>query len=65
MLESQTFSIICSILLALIALVAYQLFSHKHPLPPGPPGKFISGNLHQVPKSEGWRTYEKWAKTYG
>jgi hypothetical protein len=65
MFDSQTFSIICSILLALLGLVAYRLFSHKHPLPPGPPGKLISGNLHQLPKNESWRTYAKWAETYG
>jgi len=63
--DSQTFSIICSTLLVLITLVAYQLFSHKHPLPPGPPGKLISGSLYQLPKNESWRTYAKWAETYG
>ncbi|KIM82350.1 hypothetical protein PILCRDRAFT_8150 [Piloderma croceum F 1598] len=65
MLDSQTFSIISSILLALLGLVAYRLFSYNHPLPPGPPGKLISGNLHQLPKNESWRTYAKWAETYG
>jgi hypothetical protein len=65
MRDIHTFSIVGSILLVLLGLIAYQLVSRKHPLPPGPPGKLISGNLHQLPESDGWRTYAKWAETYG
>ncbi|OJA14465.1 hypothetical protein AZE42_12230, partial [Rhizopogon vesiculosus] len=27
------------------------------PLPPGPPPKFFTGNAHQLPQKEHWRTY--------
>jgi hypothetical protein len=65
LLDSNTYSIVGCILLAFLGLVIYRLASHKLPLPPGPPGKLISGNVHQLPKSEGWRTYAEWAETYG
>ncbi|KDR82002.1 hypothetical protein GALMADRAFT_60016 [Galerina marginata CBS 339.88] len=34
-------------------------------LPPGPKQKWITGNLHQLPRAEPWLTYESWSKTYG
>jgi len=34
-------------------------------LPPGPKRKFITGNLHQLPRVEPWLTFTSWAKTYG
>ncbi|KAF7314914.1 Cytochrome P450 [Mycena indigotica] len=35
------------------------------PLPPGPPKRFLIGNLHQLPKSKQWLAYAEWAKQYG
>ncbi|OAX32366.1 cytochrome P450, partial [Rhizopogon vinicolor AM-OR11-026] len=35
------------------------------PLPPGPSPKFFTGNAHQLPQKEHWRTYAAWAETYG
>jgi hypothetical protein len=57
--------IVGSAVLALLVFFAHRLAYRKLPLPPGPPAKFISGNVHQVPKSEPWRTYAKWLETYG
>ena len=65
MFDNSTFSITSFILLALLGLVTYQWASHKMPLPPGPLGKLITGNAHQLPKIDGYRTFAKWAETYG
>jgi hypothetical protein len=54
-----------TILLFLLGLIIYRFASHTLPLPPGPPGKLISGNVHQLPKGNAWQTYAKWAETYG
>ena len=34
-------------------------------LPPGPPGKFISGNANDMPTRLQWETFSQWAKDYG
>jgi len=54
-----------TILALIVASVVYQLTSNKLPLPPGPPAEILSGNVHQVPKSEPWRTFAKWSEIYG
>jgi hypothetical protein len=38
---------------------------HPAPLPPGPPGLPIIGNILDVPNEEPWLTYSHWAKEYG
>ncbi|KAJ7777860.1 cytochrome P450 [Mycena maculata] len=35
------------------------------PLPPGPPRRFFTGNLHQIPRKQRWLQYAEWAKEYG
>lgn len=34
-------------------------------LPPGPPRKFLIGNLFDIPLEKEWQTYDKWSKVYG
>ncbi|KAF8914418.1 cytochrome P450 [Gymnopilus junonius] len=34
-------------------------------LPPGPKQKWLTGNLHQLPRIYPWLTFASWAKTYG
>lgn len=35
------------------------------PLPPGPPGKAIIGNLHDIPELLPWQKYREWTERYG
>jgi hypothetical protein len=35
------------------------------PLPPGPPGLPIVGNIFDWPKDEAWRTFAEWSHKYG
>ncbi|KDR84295.1 hypothetical protein GALMADRAFT_205982 [Galerina marginata CBS 339.88] len=34
-------------------------------LPPGPKPRFLTGNLHQLPKTTPWLTFTSWSKLYG
>ncbi|KAF7342026.1 Cytochrome P450 [Mycena venus] len=53
-------------LLILLAILWRRIISPQRlPLPPGPPRKFITGNLHQLPTSQPWLKYAEWAKEYG
>ncbi|KAK0222599.1 hypothetical protein EDD85DRAFT_779399 [Armillaria nabsnona] len=63
-----------TLLLAILlsgALVLYRLalliLHRRLPLPPGPKGLPLIGNLWNVPRTvdHPWRTYAKWATTYG
>lgn len=66
MFDGDAHSIVVSTLLVLLGLIiTYGLASRKQSLPPGPPGKLISGNAHQLPNTKRWLTYAKWAETYG
>lgn len=35
------------------------------PLPPGPPGLPVIGNIFDVPADEFWRKYKEWSDQYG
>ena len=35
------------------------------PLPPGPKGYPLIGNLFDMPKDKPWLVYDEWRKTYG
>lgn len=49
----------------LYRIVGPALARSSRPLPPGPPGLPVVGNLHQHPKSHPWLQYHEWSKTYG
>ncbi|KAJ6591168.1 cytochrome P450 [Mycena vulgaris] len=59
------------IILALFVALSAVLLRHfvlprrRFPLPPGPPPRFLTGNLHQLPSKEPWLTYAEWSKEYG
>jgi hypothetical protein len=38
---------------------------HSMPLPPGPPGGLILGNMSQYPASDPYTKFAEWARTYG
>lgn len=49
-----------------IVLVAGLLTRRKRlPLPPGPPGLPILGNIYDVPKTHEWLAYQQWARDFG
>lgn len=62
---------IWTLIVVLLSLAIAKLFRTLRsrrpdlPLPPGPPQRFWSGNLHQHPKTQPWLMYASWAKIYG
>lgn len=52
-------------LVILFVVVHRNLRPKQLPLPPGPPGLPIIGNLLQAPKSYPWLQFDKWKKQYG
>ncbi|KAJ7584337.1 cytochrome P450 [Mycena floridula] len=55
------------VVLSAAALILLRFWQGKKclPLPPGPPGVPILGNLFDFPLEYGWLTYGKWADTFG
>lgn len=57
---------LATVLLALaLALFLRQSNSRKGPLPPGPKGWPLIGNMLDLPKSRPWVQMEKWTREYG
>lgn len=55
----------------IITILALWTYTTKRPgprllpLPPGPKGLPIIGNLFDMPNEKSWRVYDEWFKTYG
>ncbi|GAA6017347.1 hypothetical protein JCM10207_005602 [Rhodosporidiobolus poonsookiae] len=66
---SSTFATLPNALLGCLVTVAvlflFRQRRAKGPLPPGPPGLPIVGNLFDVPKSRPWVKFEEWTREYG
>lgn len=52
---------------ASIALfLLYKLYSRNRlPLPPGPKGILVIGNIFDMPSTRPWETFAKWGEQYG
>lgn len=56
------------VLIAVITTVAIYYavaLARRLPLPPGPKSKLISGNAHQLPSNEPWKTFAEWSARFG
>ena len=54
------------LVLIAIALAAFlRRGRHALPLPPGPKGLPLIGNLLDIPLDKPWKVYDSWSKQYG
>ena len=59
---TYTFSLLC----VYFVVKALKKFSNPRlPLPPGPKGYPIIGNILDIPAAAPWRTFEEWSRSYG
>ncbi|PQE17120.1 cytochrome P450 protein [Rutstroemia sp. NJR-2017a BBW] len=63
-MHPATYAVIAGLLIGAY-VVTRRKSTSSLPLPPGPKPLPIIGNLHQAPKSYGWRKYREWSKQYG
>ena len=64
-LLSET-ALLLILLYGIFRLVGYFVQQKSYlPLPPGPKGSLITGNLHQLPKVNAWKTYMQWSRHFG
>lgn len=64
-MESWNLLVILVTSIFVLLLWSYGRVYSRLPLPPGPPGSFISGNLHIVMPKLPWVTYTDWKDVYG
>jgi len=63
---SQLVAILTTVTVALIFLHLKRKNGRSYlPLPPGPKGLPVIGNLRDMPTSFEWETYHKWSKELG
>lgn len=70
----MTFPLITTALSAVVLSLAWLIYGWKQgrkdnirglPLPPGPKGYPIIGNLLDLPPDKPWVTFHEWSKIYG
>ncbi|KZT68589.1 cytochrome P450 [Daedalea quercina L-15889] len=57
-------SSVVSLALIVAFVVAALVTRRKRPLPPGPKGLPLLGNIYDVPKSREWLAYQHWSREY-
>jgi hypothetical protein len=62
--DSWTFAIFGGVVILLVVGLYPKGSKSKYPLPPGPEGSPIIGNLRQVPAERSDVQFAKWAKEY-
>lgn len=63
--EEGHFPLTIAVLLCSFSLFFYHWNGAKRPLPPGPRGLPLIGNMHQLGAPDRWRVYQEWHKVYG
>jgi hypothetical protein len=64
-MEPKDALVVLGALGASAALYASSSQKARRHLPPGPPGRWLIGNLLDIPAQFAWFEFSKWRKTYG
>ena len=66
-LEAMVSNAVLAIALLFLVYILKSVFSkaRKPPLPPGPKGLPLVGNILDMPSEKDWLTFAKWGETYG
>ena len=64
---STFYPVFAALLVLSLSLWLYKAYiiRHRPPLPPGPPRKFIVGNLFDIPREKILPVLAKWKESYG